>query len=85
MLSEHQFMLLLYGDKCDEITSANSANFPSITEAGKFLSKQRGIAKLQLIAQNDLDQIFLLVFRLLRFWMLTKYDDIAISFKYRVK
>ena len=83
MLSEHQFMLLLYGDKCDEITSANSANFPSITEAGKFLS--RDIAKLQLIAQNDLDQIFLLVFRLLRFWMLTKYDDIAISFKYRVK
>jgi hypothetical protein len=58
MLSEHQFMLLLYGDKCDEITSANSANFPSITEAGKFLSRR--IAKLTLIVQNDLDQIFLL-------------------------
>jgi hypothetical protein len=43
MLSEHQFMLLLYGDKCDEITSANSANFPSRTEAGKFLSRDIAI------------------------------------------
>jgi hypothetical protein len=40
MLSEHQFILLLYGDKCDEITSANSAKLSEYNRSRKVFYRE---------------------------------------------